>query len=90
MLDTSLIRDSGLLPVAHKVLQKEPVSTDEALYMLSADDIVGLGAIANHVRESINGNRAFYGVNMNLNYTNICELRCPLCAFSRDAGDADA
>jgi aminodeoxyfutalosine synthase len=27
---------------------------------------------------------------MNLNYTNICELRCPLCAYSRDAGDPDA
>lgn len=27
---------------------------------------------------------------MNLNYTNICELRCPLCAFSRDEGDSDA
>jgi aminodeoxyfutalosine synthase len=90
MLDTSLIRDAELLPVADKVLQKLPVSTDEALRMLSTDDIVGLGAIANHVRESINGNLAFYGVNMNLNYTNICELRCPLCAFSRDAGDPDA
>ena len=27
---------------------------------------------------------------MNLNYTNVCELRCPLCAYSRDAGDEDA
>ena len=24
---------------------------------------------------------------MNLNYTNICELRCPLCAFSKDKGE---
>jgi aminodeoxyfutalosine synthase len=58
--------------------------------MLATSDIMGLGVIANHIREKINGRRVFYGVNMNLNYTNICELRCPICAFSKDAGDDGA
>lgn len=90
MIDKSLIRDKFLHTVAEKVIASVPVTPDDALMMLCTDDIIGLGAIANHVRESINGNSAFYGVNMNLNYTNICELRCPLCAFSKDACDEGA
>ena len=90
MIDETLIKDKTLFTVRDKVLANEPVSAEDALNMLSTNDIIGLGAIANYARESINGNLAYYGVNMNLNYTNICELRWPLCAFSRDRGDEDA
>lgn len=31
-----------------------------------------------------------YNVDRNVNYTNVCRCRCRFCAFSRDAGDADA
>jgi aminodeoxyfutalosine synthase len=58
--------------------------------MLTTNDIMGLGFIANTVKKEMHGNIIYYGVNMNLNYTNICLLRCPLCAFSRDKDDHDA
>ncbi|MCU0846856.1 MAG: CofH family radical SAM protein [Spirochaetes bacterium] len=90
MIDRSLIADPALNFIADLVEAGEPVGRDSAGKLFSTMDIIGLGAIANHARESINGNRAFYGVNINLNYTNICTLRCPLCAFSRDACDSDA
>ncbi len=53
-------------------------------------DILDLGSIAHDLRDRLHGDATCYGVNMNLNYTNICELRCPLCAFSRDSGDPEA
>jgi len=90
MIDTALIRDTRLKKVAARVLSGEPADRDDALAMLSTRDIPGLGIIANHVRESINGNTTYYGVNININYTNICELRCPLCAFSCNPGDPQA
>lgn len=84
------LHNRKLAAVAEKVVHCTPVSEEDASYMLTTSDILELGAIAHYVRTRQHGNRAFYGVNMNLNYTNICELRCPLCAFSRDEGDGDA
>ena len=89
MLDPKLITDPHLRPIALKVDTGEEISAEDARILLTTNDIVGLGSMANHIREDINGSRSYYGVNMNLNYTNICELRCPLCAFSRDASDED-
>src|SRR6056297_1631172 len=85
-----MIEDTQLRQVAEKVEAGEPVSTDDALYMLETASILDLGTIANYMREKLHGSRVFYGVNMNLNYTNVCELRCPLCAFSCDRGDEKA
>lgn len=82
-----IIKDKKLNTVRDKVMKSVPVTEDDLRTMLSTDDILGLGSIAGYVRNSINGRKGFYGVNMNLNYTNICELRCPLCAFSCDRGD---
>ena len=84
------IEDRGLKVIAEKVEQRIPVDRDDALYMLRTNNIVELGAIADFVRRGLHGDVAFYSINMNLNYTNICELRCPLCAFSRDESDKDA
>ena len=85
-----IIKDKKLITVWEKVKWNNPVTEDDLRHMLSTDDIMGLGAIAAHMRSVLNGRKGFYGVNMNLNYTNICELRCPLCAFSCDSGDPQA
>lgn len=84
------IENERLKRVAEKVVDGVPVNRDDAAYMLSTTDILDLGAIAHWLRTRLHGGATFYGVNMNLNHTNICELRCPLCAFSKAAGDEGA
>ena len=84
------IGNKRLRKIAEKVYEGIPVSISDAGYMLTVDDILDLGKISNFIRTRLHGNVAYYGVNMNLNFTNICELRCPLCAFSRDEGEKDA
>lgn len=84
------ITDKGLKKIAQKVSDQVPVSPNDALYMLNTHAILELGAIADHIRTRLHDHTTFYGVNMNLNYTNICELRCPLCAFSCDETDDNA
>ncbi|RLC06782.1 MAG: aminofutalosine synthase MqnE [Deltaproteobacteria bacterium] len=84
------IHNKPLRAIAEKVVQDIPVSEADALYMLTTNDILELGLISHYLRIRLHKNIGFYGVNMNLNYTNICELRCPLCAFSRDEKDEDA
>ncbi|MCK9362721.1 MAG: CofH family radical SAM protein [Syntrophales bacterium] len=86
----SMIKNRELHSIAEKVASDVPVTEADALYMLGTSDILELGVIADYLRRKINGDAAYYEVNMNLNYTNVCELRCPLCAFSRGDKDPDA
>ena len=81
------IKDKKLQTVAEKVENGIPVDEKDAMEMLTTNSILDLGEIANHIKTRLHGSSVYYGVNMNLNYTNICELRCPLCAFSKDAGE---
>ncbi|MEJ2656603.1 MAG: CofH family radical SAM protein [Desulfobacterales bacterium] len=84
------IKDRKLRSIAEKVIGIVPVSREDALYMLTTNNILDLGAIAHYIRTMLHDDTAYYGVNMNLNYTNICELRCPLCAYSCDEDDENA
>lgn len=86
----SCLEDAALWAIGEKVIHGEPVSESEALTMLTTNDALGLGLLANIVKKRLHGDLAFYSVNMNLNYTNTCELRCPLCAFSCSTGDEGA
>ena len=84
---TDNIKDKKLRAIAEKVNNNIPVDENDALEMLTTNSILDLGEIAHSIKLKLHGSNVYYGVNMNLNYTNICELRCPLCAFSRDKGD---
>jgi aminodeoxyfutalosine synthase len=86
----TIIQDAPLQAIAGKVKDGIPLSGDDALYLLKSHRIMEIGALAHSVRTRLHGDRTFYGVNLNLNYTNVCELRCPLCAYSRDAGTRGA
>ena len=84
------LKDKKLRPIAEKIEREIPVDREDGVTMLATDAILDLGAMAHYVRLKLHGKAVYYGVNMNLNYTNVCELRCPLCAFSRDEGDKEA
>lgn len=84
------VREPRLADIARKAIAGAPVSEDDLRHMLSTNNVLELGAIADFVRRRLHENRAYYGVNMNLNYTNVCELRCPLCAYSKDREDSGA
>ena len=66
------IQNKMLRGIADKVCNNIPASREDALYMLTTNDILDLGAIAHSVRTRLHQNTTYYGVNMNLNYTNVC------------------
>lgn len=90
MPDISGIKNRTLGRIADRVTQKIPVSEQDAMAMLATDDILDLGIIADLAKTAMHGRRVHYTVNANINYTSICELRCPLCAYSRSAGEEGA
>ena len=68
-----------------KVEAGERLSAEDGLLLDSPDvPLNELGALANLVRERVNGNAAYYNINTHLNPTNICVYRCTFCAFRAD------
>ncbi len=85
------VRDSdGVAPILAKSLAGERLSRDDGLRLLASGDLLALGAAAHTLKQRHSADRVFFNVNCHLNLTNICAARCGLCAFSRDARDADA
>ena len=74
--------------IRSKVLAGERLSFDEGLFLYSPEvPLNELGALANVVRERLNGNFAYYNINTHLNPTNVCIYRCIFCAFRSDLKD---
>lgn len=76
--------DTTLQKIRDKVYSRERLTFEDGLALYASDDLHSLGKLANHVRERLNGNRAFYNVNVHLNPTNVCLYRCTFCAFRAD------
>jgi len=75
------LRDPALEPIAEKVLAGERLTRDEGLVAATTDDLVGVGRLANLVRERLHADTTYYNINRHLNPTNVCVASCKLCAF---------
>ena len=53
------------------------------LFQARGPDFAAVCSAADELRASVNGDRASYVVTRNINYTNICGLRCQFCAFAK-------
>ena len=82
--------DKNLEDIYLKVLKNSRLSKKDGIHIYETEDLIGLGRIANHVRRSLHGNKAFYINNQHLNYTNICKNRCRFCAYAKDRGEEGA
>ena len=80
-------RDSDLAPIAGKVLGGSRLSFDDGVRLFETRDFLGLGRLANHVREERHGNVAHYNVNRYLNPTNLCWVDCALCAWAKKVNE---
>jgi aminodeoxyfutalosine synthase len=75
--------DPRLNPIAEKALARERLTEDDAVALYRSRDILAVGWLANHVRERLHGNIAYFNVNRHINPTNVCVAACRLCAFGR-------
>jgi aminodeoxyfutalosine synthase len=80
-VDDLRLVDPALAPVAEKVLAGARLARDEGFLLASTTDLLGVGRMANLVRERLHGDRTCYNINRHLNPTNVCVASCKLCAF---------
>jgi len=86
------------LPISSKterILSKsldEAISVEEANHLMNikGPDLYPLLATADYLRHEIVGDNVTFINNCNINFTNICTVRCGFCAFGKDADDPEA
>ncbi len=83
-------QDPALQPIHEKVAAGVRLDQDDGCTLFASSDLLGVGYLAQTVRERLHGRRAYYIYNQHLNYSNICVNRCRFCAFGRKAGDPGA
>ncbi len=77
------VSDAGLSAIYERVEAGEPLSFEDGAALYRSPDIHALGAMANLVRERLHGRNVYYNVNLHINYSNFCVLRCKFCSFYR-------
>jgi aminodeoxyfutalosine synthase len=85
-----VLDDPQLKPIAGKVLGGERLDYRDGLTLYRSPDLLGIGYLANLVREQKSGNVTFFNVNRHINPTNVCVAACKLCAFGRQVRDSKA
>ena len=75
--------DARLQPIFDKVMAGKRLDATDAVNLYRTGDILAVGWLANHVRERMHGDRAYFNVNRHINPTNVCVAACRLCAFGR-------
>ncbi len=85
-----LAATAGLESVAAKVFAGERLSREDGLALYRSPHLHVVGLLANHVRERLHGDLAYFNVNQHVNYTNLCNKLCRFCAFQRLPGQDGA
>lgn len=77
--------------ILEKALDEE-ISVKDGNYLMNVkgSDFFALLATADYLREKIVGENVTFINNCNINFTNVCKVRCGFCAFGKDIDDVNA
>jgi aminodeoxyfutalosine synthase len=81
-LGVARLHDIALEPIREKVLAGQRLGFADGLALCRTHDLLGLGWLANHVREKKHGDAAYFVWNTHINHTNVCVATCDFCAFA--------
>ena len=75
--------DVALRSIAEKVKTGTRISDDECLTLFNNGSLAFVGALANHVRERLHGDKVYFNRNFHIEPTNVCVFSCKFCSYSR-------
>ncbi|MGV3720424.1 MAG: cyclic dehypoxanthinyl futalosine synthase [Actinomycetota bacterium] len=82
-----IIRTDDITDIAEKVWAGERLSLEDGVRLFETEDLLLLGSLADLVRQRKHPNRMVtFNIGRNINYTNVCWVRCKFCAFYRLPG----
>jgi cyclic dehypoxanthinyl futalosine synthase len=78
---------SKIKDIADKIEASERIDLDDARRLMLHPNVAEIGLLANLVRERLHPtDRVTYNIGRNINYTNVCWVKCDFCAFYRAPG----
>lgn len=75
--------DKNLLTIAEKVINEQRLSEEDGVLLFEKGELAFVGALANHVRERLHGNKVYFNRNFHIEPTNVCIFTCHFCSYSR-------
>ncbi len=75
--------DKQLLNIAEKIQNEQRLSDEEGVLLFEKAELPYLGALANHVRERLHGDKVYFNRNFHIEPTNVCVFTCNFCSYSR-------
>jgi aminodeoxyfutalosine synthase len=84
------IEDKRLNTIREKVEAGARLSEADGVALYRSNDLLGIGYLANLVRERLHGDRTYFNVNRHINPTDVCVASCRLCAFGKRVRDPEA
>lgn len=85
-----MFADKKLNSIWDKVRSGGRIAREEGIELFQSADLLGLGKIANFIKQKKTGNRVTYVINRQINPTNICVLACRFCDFGTKKNRANA
>lgn len=82
--------DSSLTPIWQKVESGDRLSFQDGQVLFASSDLLGVGWMADQVRQKRHGRRATFVFNRQINPTNICVLSCKFCDYATKEGKPNA
>ncbi len=75
--------DKALQEIANKVKSGKRITDDECLLLFNNGSLAFVGALANHIREKLHGDKVYFNRNFHIEPTNVCVFSCKFCSYSR-------
>jgi aminodeoxyfutalosine synthase len=76
-------KNRSLQKIGEKIFDKERLNEQEGLKLFEEASLPYVGALANHVRERLHGNKTYFNRNFHIEPTNVCVFSCAFCSYSR-------
>jgi aminodeoxyfutalosine synthase len=90
MLAQSYSSASAINDIAQKVYGGVRLGHEDGVRLYESNDLLTIGRLGNYVREKLHGKNAYFNVNRHIEPTNVCVLKCGLCAFGKNIRSSDA
>jgi aminodeoxyfutalosine synthase len=76
-------QSDDLKKIGEKVINKTRLTDEDGLLLFEKGSLGYVGALANHVRESLHGDKTYFNRNFHIEPTNVCLFTCNFCSYSR-------
>ncbi len=69
--------------IERKLRRGERLGFDDGVALFRDPDLLGVGRLANELRERLHGDRTYFNRNLRIEVTNVCVASCLFCSFAK-------